>query len=75
MIVTDYKRVSAGPRKKIGMPPGQRGQRHTGKRPDRKGNQGKSPLPPTAPDTKPQPERPRRRRRPSGKKPGAESDK
>jgi ATP-dependent RNA helicase RhlB len=73
MIVTDYKRVSAGPRKR-GMPPGQRGRRQTEKRPDRKDHQGKNTLPPTAPDAKPQPEKPYRRRRPSGKKPGAESE-
>jgi len=74
MVVTDYKKVSASPRRKA-MPPGHRGQRHTDRRPERKGYQGKNTSSPTAPDSKPQPDRSRRCRKPSGEKPGTESGK
>jgi ATP-dependent RNA helicase RhlB len=74
MVVTDYKKVSAGPRRK-GMPTGQMGQRHTDRRSERKGYQGKNTSPSTTSDAKPQPDRPRRRRKPSGEKPGTESGK
>jgi ATP-dependent RNA helicase RhlB len=67
MFVTDYKRVSAGPRKK-GMPPG----RQSDRRHERPKYQASKPSTPAANSPKTSPDKPRRRRRPGGQKTNTE---
>jgi ATP-dependent RNA helicase RhlB len=71
MIVTDYKRASSVQKK--GMPAGQKQHRFSDRRPGRTRDQAAKPSTPDAAAPKPQSGTPRRRRRPSGQKPGSAS--